>query len=88
MARLSPGLRAILHRLLRREPSERYAAAEELEAELRAHAARLGGDYGGAEAAEEFQRALAKTSSLLEAFQTDVGAFPPGSVLHLPTPAV
>ena len=88
MSRLSPGLRAILHRLLRREPSERYATAEALEADLRVHAAALGGQYGGAEAAAEFRRALEKTAPRLEAFQVDVGAFPSGSVLHLPTPAV
>ncbi|MBZ4332172.1 protein kinase [Corallococcus sp. AS-1-12] len=87
MARLSPGLRAILHRLLRREPSERYATAEALEADLHVRAVELGGPYGGPEAAEELQRALAMTAPLLKAFQTDVGAFPPGSVLHLPTPA-
>ncbi|RKH02777.1 protein kinase domain-containing protein [Corallococcus carmarthensis] len=87
MFRLSPGLRAILHRLLRRERTERYATAEDLEVDLRAHAARLGGHYGGAEAAAEFQRALAATAPVLSAFQMDVGAFPPGSVLHLPTPA-
>ncbi|RKG84157.1 serine/threonine protein kinase [Corallococcus sp. CA049B] len=88
MSRLSPGLRAILHRLLKRERSERYATAEALEADLRAHAAALGGPYGGAEAAAEFQRALEKTAPRLESFQVDVGAFSSGSVLHLPTPVV
>ncbi|NOJ96717.1 hypothetical protein HMI51_27735 [Corallococcus coralloides] len=88
MSRLSPGLRAILHRLLKRERSERYATAEALEADLRAHAAALGGPYGGAEAAAEFQRALEKTAPRLESFQMDVGAFSSGSVLHLPTPVV
>ncbi|RKH22563.1 serine/threonine protein kinase [Corallococcus praedator] len=88
MFRLSPALRAILHRLLKRDRAERYATAEEVEAALRARATELGGHYGGAEAAEEFQKALAGTAPLLNGFQKDVGAFPLGSVLHLPTPVV
>ncbi|CAM3598852.1 serine/threonine protein kinase [Corallococcus sp. ZKHCc1 1396] len=88
MFRLSPALRAILHRLLQRDPAERYATAEEVEADLQARATELGGHYGGPEAAAEFQKALAGTAPLLNAFQKDVGAFPRGSVLHLPTPVV
>ena len=88
MFQRSPALRAILHRLLRRERSERYATAEALEADLRARATALGGDYTGLDAAEEFRTALAGTAPLLGPFQTEVGAFPRGSVLHLPTPAV
>lgn len=86
MSRLSPGLRAILHRLLRREPLERYATAEGLEMDLQAHAVEMGMRCGGMEAAEEFQRALVATAPLLNAFQTNVGVFQPGSALHLPTP--
>jgi eukaryotic-like serine/threonine-protein kinase len=88
MLRQSPGLKAILHRLLRRERSERYPTAEALVEDLRARADAVDGTYGGADAALEFRRALEKTLPLMRAFRRSVGAFTDDSVLALPTPAV
>lgn len=57
VARLSPPLRALLHRLLQREPADRYATAEAVVAVLRAWRDTLP-LYGSEDAAEEIHQAL------------------------------
>jgi serine/threonine-protein kinase len=54
-ARLTPPLCAVLFRLLRRNPDERYASAEALEADLR-RLAEEAGPYGAGDAAAELER--------------------------------
>jgi hypothetical protein len=46
-------LRAIVHRLIQRNPEDRYQSAAEVEADLRAGLAALGAPYGPKEALDE-----------------------------------
>jgi serine/threonine protein kinase len=57
-------LRDILHTLLRRNPTERFATAAELETVMRARLAQLG-PYSGEEAVREVQRALVEAGDKL-----------------------
>jgi eukaryotic-like serine/threonine-protein kinase len=57
--------RAILHRLLRKDPSERFQTGAELEAALRERLAELGQPYGAKEAAEEVLLAKAESRGIV-----------------------
>jgi len=57
-------LRDILHTLLRRDPTERFATAAELETVMRARLAQLG-HYTGEDAVREVQRALVEAGDRL-----------------------
>jgi serine/threonine-protein kinase len=57
--------RAILHRLLRKNPSERFQTGAELEAALRERLAALGQLYGAHEAAEEVLLAKAESRGIV-----------------------
>ncbi len=57
--------RAILHRLLRKEPTERFQTGAALEAALRERLAVLGKPYGAKEAAEEVLLAKAESRGIV-----------------------
>lgn len=57
MRNVSGPMRLILHKLLRRHPSERYATAAALKTDLDACLGALGRPYGGKEALEELREA-------------------------------
>lgn len=64
-ARLPPSLRAILLRLLRRSPDERYQSAEALVADLRKRLGKAGAAYGEAEAVAELKQARREAGAWL-----------------------
>ncbi len=61
----SPEYAAILRRLLRKNPSERFQTGAELEAALRERLAELGQPYGAHEAAEEVLLAKAESRGIV-----------------------
>ncbi|HLM45031.1 MAG TPA: protein kinase, partial [Myxococcaceae bacterium] len=73
---LSLPLRSLLRRLLRREPSERFQTAAELEAALRARLAVVG-PYGAAEAVAEVQKAVTDVGRTLVAPEVSPGWLSP-----------
>jgi serine/threonine-protein kinase len=84
-ARLPAPLRAILHLLLQREPSARYATADELEAALRSRLDALG-PYAGGAAAHELQETLTRAGRRLMEFERSVAAPLSDSALRARTP--
>lgn len=77
-AGVSQPLRAILHKLLRRRPSDRFESAAELESALRARLAELE-PFGPADAVKEIQQALLDAGEALEELDLldDEGGFVP-----------
>jgi serine/threonine-protein kinase len=71
-------LKVILHRLLCREPADRYPSATELERDLRAHLREMGRPYGAKEAIEEVRDATADARDMRDAADVaEEGVFPP-----------
>ena len=62
-ARLSAGLNAIVHKALRRDPSERYATAAGMLQDMRAQLFALAPGYGRKEAAEDTERLISEASA-------------------------
>jgi serine/threonine-protein kinase len=73
---LSSPLRALLERLLRREPAERFQTAAELEQALRERLAVVG-PYGGAEAVAEVAKAITEVGKALVASKVNPGLLSP-----------
>ncbi|WP_164011146.1 serine/threonine-protein kinase [Pyxidicoccus trucidator] len=82
-ARLPEGLRDILRRALQKEPSGRYATAEELCRELRAWLQALLPGYGRREAAEDMAHVIADASAMRELGEPlEGGLYPAGLDEH------
>jgi serine/threonine-protein kinase len=75
---LPSSLKVILHRLLCREPADRYQSAAELEADLRARLHELRKPYGAREAIAEVRDAGADARDMRDAADVaEEGVFPP-----------
>lgn len=75
---LPSSLKVILHRLLCREPADRYGSAADLERELRARLGELGKPYGAKEAIAEVRDANADARERRDAADVaEEGVFPP-----------
>jgi serine/threonine protein kinase len=74
---LSMPMRALVERLLRRDPAERFQTAAELEAALRAQLAVVG-LYDGARAVAEVEKAVAEVGDSLAVFKESRGLLSPG----------
>jgi serine/threonine protein kinase len=82
-AMLPEGLRSILRRTLQKEPTGRYATAEELCRVLRAQLHALLPGYGRAEAAEDMARVIADASAMRELGEPlESGLYPAGLDEH------
>jgi serine/threonine-protein kinase len=78
-ARLPAGLKAIVHKALRRDPVGRYATASEMSQELRAQLFALAPGYGRKEVAEDVERLLSEASALRDAAEPlEPGLYPEG----------
>lgn len=75
--------RAILHRLLRKDPAERFQTGAELEVALRERLAALGHSYGAQDAAEEVLLAKAESRGIvLESGEKSAGVQPNAVPVH------
>ncbi len=77
-ASLSPQLRSILERLLRKEPSERFQTAAELEETVRARLEQVG-PYDGRAAVAELKKVLAEVGEALVAHELAPGLLSPNT---------
>ena len=71
-------MKALLERLLQREPAERFQSAAELEEALRTRLMVVG-PYDGAAALEEVHKAVADVGELLVAGEVTPGLLSPGA---------
>ncbi|HLL02360.1 MAG TPA: serine/threonine-protein kinase [Myxococcaceae bacterium] len=82
-ASLPAGLKAILHKALKRDPAQRYATAAELLQELRAQLFALAPGYGRKQAAEDVERLLSEASALRDVAEpVEPGLYPDGLEAH------
>lgn len=82
-APLLPGLQPLLRRMLAKPPDARYATAEALCRELRAHLHALMPGYGRAEAAQDMARVIADASGMRGLGEPlEGGIYPPGLDAH------
>lgn len=83
VAQLPEGLRAIIHRALKREPAERYATAEELRQEMRAQLVALVPEYGRKEALADVAQVISEASAARSLGEpTERGIYPEGFDEH------
>jgi serine/threonine protein kinase len=77
VADLPEGLKAILHRALRRVPAERYATVAEMLQDMRAQLLALAPGYGRKEAAEDVERLISEASAMRDVAEpTEAGIYP------------
>ncbi|RKH71036.1 serine/threonine protein kinase [Corallococcus interemptor] len=83
VAGLSPDVKALLHKALRADPTERFASAAEMRDALRTALARRHPGYGRHEASEEVALVLAEGSCLRDVVEFgEGGLFPEGLEEH------
>jgi serine/threonine-protein kinase len=82
-ASLPDGLRAVVRRALKREPSERYASAEEMRREMRAYLVGLAPEYGRKDAQADAVQVISEASAKRGiGGPTEGGIFPEGFEAH------
>lgn len=82
VARVSEPVKAVIHKALKREPSERFASAAEMRDALRAVFATKRQPYGRQEAAEELELLPSEASVMLDKVELPEGTFPAGLDTH------
>jgi serine/threonine-protein kinase len=82
-ARLPAGLKAIVHKALKRDPAQRYATASELGQDLRAQLFTLAPGYGRQQVAEDVERLITEASALRDVAEPlEPGLYPEGLEEH------